>query len=93
MFTLFVNMKTLCLLGQSLSKHDLVCLLGPVHACPSFWGGGLEQDRLLALVPDPHVLEQSSHVDHSVQRPFTEEKRGKERNSLMTFFANLRSEL
>lgn len=41
-----------------------------MHACPPCWGGGLEQDRLLALVPDPHVLEQSSHVDHSVQRPF-----------------------
>ena len=30
------------------------------HACPLFWGGGLEQDRLRALIPDPHILEQSS---------------------------------
>ena len=26
-----------------------------------------------------------SHIDHSVQRPFTKEKGGKERNSMMTF--------
>ena len=66
MFTLFVNMKTPHLLGQSLSKHDLVCLLCPVYARPPFWGRGLEQDRPLALVPDPHVFELASYVDHDV---------------------------
>ena len=85
MFTLFVNMKTLHLLEQSLSKHDLICSLGPELTRPPCWGEGLEQDRLLALVPDPHVLEQSSRIDHSVQRPFTKEKGGKEGNSMMTF--------
>ena len=85
MFTLFVNMKTLHLLERSLSKHDLICSLGPKLARPPCWYGGLEQDRLQALVPDPHVLEQSSHIDHSVQRPFTKEKGGKERNSMMIF--------
>ena len=84
MFTLFVNMKTLYLLGQSLSKHDLVCLPGPVHACPLFWGGGLEQDRLRALIPDPHILEQSSILT-SVQQLFTKEKGGKKQLSMMTF--------
>ena len=42
-------MKTLYLLGQCLSKHDLICLLDPVHARPPHWGGGLGQDSLLAL--------------------------------------------
>ena len=76
MFKFFVNMKTLHLLEQSLGKHDLICSLGPELARPPCWG--LEQDRLLALVPDPRVLEQSSHIDHSVQRPFTKEKGGTE---------------
>ena len=80
MFTLFVNMKTLYLLEQSPGKHDLICSIGPELARPPCWG--LEQDRLLALFPNPHVLEQSSHI---VQRPFTKEKGGKERNSMMTF--------
>ena len=51
--------------------HDSLSLESPMHALPPLAGAGLEQVRVLGLVPPPHVWEQGPELDHWLQPPST----------------------
>ena len=60
--------------GQYCRKHRRVSSLFPIQGLPSFWGGGLLQNRCLFDSPMPHDLEQSVHSPQGPHWPLTTEK-------------------
>ena len=60
--------------GQYCRKHRRVSSLFPIQGLPSFWGGGLLQNRCLFDSPMPHDLEQSVHSPQGPHWPSTTEK-------------------
>ena len=60
--------------GQYCRKHRRVSSLFPIQGLPSFWGGGLLQNRCLFDSPIPHDLEQSVHSPQGPHWPSTTEK-------------------
>ena len=51
--------------------QDFSCDESPGHPAPPFAGVGLVHERILYVIPDPHVREHVCHFPHDVQLPST----------------------